>query len=117
VILSPHFKRHEFSCKCGCGFDTADVRLVNILEDLRVHFGESVVINSAARCLEHNRSIGSKDTSQHIKGKAADIVVDHVPPLSVYDYLDSTYSNSCGIGSYLTFTHIDSRDQRSRWKS
>ena len=30
-------------------------------------------INSGIRCLDHNRSIGSRDTSSHIKCVAADI--------------------------------------------
>ena len=114
--ISQYFDRSEFACSCGCGFDTVDAALLEILEKIRNHYGVPVTVNSAARCLVHNRAIGSTDRSQHIQGKAADIVVDHVPPLSVYTYLESQYPNSHGIGSYETFTHIDSRDRRARWK-
>ena len=45
-----------------------------ILQPIRDHFGP-VTVNSGFRCLELNRAIGSKDTSQHVLGQAADIEV------------------------------------------
>ncbi len=45
----------------------------NILEPVRKHFGFPFSPNSGFRCLELNRAIGSKDTSQHIRGQAVDI--------------------------------------------
>lgn len=44
-----------------------------LLEPVRMHFGP-VRVTSGYRCLELNRRIGSKDTSQHIRGEAADIL-------------------------------------------
>jgi zinc D-Ala-D-Ala carboxypeptidase len=35
--------------------------------------GKPLTINSGFRCLTHNRTVGSKDTSQHPKGMACDI--------------------------------------------
>lgn len=46
-----------------------------VLQPIRDHYGKSVNINSGFRCLELNRAIGSKDTSQHVVGQAADIVI------------------------------------------
>lgn len=43
----------------------------NVWQPVRDQFG-AVVVNSAYRCLELNRAIGSKDTSQHITGEAMD---------------------------------------------
>lgn len=47
----------------------------NVLQPLRDTFGCPVAINSGFRCLELNRKLGSKDTSQHVLGQAADIEV------------------------------------------
>ncbi len=44
-----------------------------ILEPLRGAYGKAIHISSGYRCLQLNRAIGSKDTSQHIKGEACDI--------------------------------------------
>lgn len=46
----------------------------NILQPVRDEHG-SYAINSGFRCLELNRVIGSKDTSQHVKGQAADFEI------------------------------------------
>jgi uncharacterized protein YcbK (DUF882 family) len=113
--ISKNFNRSEFACKCGCGFDAVDKELVCVLELVRKNFNAPVIINSACRCLEHNRSVGSKDTSQHVKAKAADIVVKGVKPQFVYDYLNDIFSDKYGIGNYKTFTHIDVRDKKARW--
>jgi len=35
--LSPHFSRHEFACRDGCGYDTPEPELLAALEELRHH--------------------------------------------------------------------------------
>lgn len=110
-----YFKRSEFACKCGCGFDTVDVDLLPILIDLRNHFNSPVHINSGCRCYPYNRRIGSKDSSQHTKGKAADVRVDGYTSSQVHDYLTTKYPKRFGIGLYENFVHVDSRNIRARW--
>ena len=112
--LSTHFNRAEFKCSC-CDFDTVDSQLIGVLEEVREHFKTSIKINSAARCLKYNRLIGSTDSSQHTKGRAADIVVQNVSSRDVFNYLDSKYPNKLGLGRYSTFTHIDTRNGKARW--
>ena len=113
--ISQHFSRVEFGCHCGCGFDTVDAELLDLLEKVRVELGSPVAINSAARCINHNRSIGSTDTSQHVQGKAADIAVKGVDPITVADFVEKAMPDRGGIGRYLNFTHIDVRDSKARW--
>jgi len=123
--LTEHFKRAEFACKCGCGYDTADYELANVLEELRAHFNQeipaewgvvTVVINSACRCSKHNAEVGGEDHSQHLYGRAADIVVKHFTPKEVYDYLVEKYPDKYGVGLYETFVHIDTRTNGpARW--
>ena len=71
--LTDHFDSKEFACQCGCGTGEINITLVSMLEDVRVAYGKPMRINSGIRCLNHNRVIGSKDTSSHIKCLAADI--------------------------------------------
>jgi uncharacterized protein YcbK (DUF882 family) len=115
AMLSEHFSRSEFECSCGCGFATADVELVELLEIVRDHFGKSTTINSSARCAQHNEAVGGAVGSKHKQGIAADIVVSGVDPAEVYAYIDSIRPESHGLGSYETFTHVDVREGKARW--
>lgn len=47
----------------------------NILQPVRDNFKSPVIINSGYRCEELNKAVGSKPTSQHILGQAADFEV------------------------------------------
>ena len=73
--LTEHFTKEEFDCQCGCGNGDIVIseNLVFELECVRIHYGKPMRINSGIRCLSHNRKIGSRDTSSHIKGLAVDI--------------------------------------------
>ena len=110
-MLSRHFKREEAACKCGCGFQTADIDLVKILEKIRYHFNVPVIINSWCRCTKYNKLIGGANKSQHLFGTAADFTVSGVSPEAVQEYLKNWKG---GLGSYKTFTHVDVGTKR-RW--
>lgn len=47
----------------------------NILEPLRQQFGP-IIISSGFRTLEVNRGVGGAQSSQHLRGEAADIVIN-----------------------------------------
>lgn len=111
--LTKDFKREEFACRCKCGYDTVDIGLIAVLQDARDYFGEPLIVNSGARCPAHNKAVGGADNSQHLIGRAADIITEH--PRMLYDYLDQKYPKTLGLGLYPTFVHIDSRRQRARW--
>lgn len=66
------FTAEEFECKCGCG-DTVSNELMALMDALREKVGAPIVINSGARCAEHNKYIGGSKTSSHLKGLAVDI--------------------------------------------
>jgi len=112
VKLSAHFDRSEFACACGCGFDTVDTELLDALEALRAHFERPVRITSGARCAKYNAEVGGSPNSQHLIGRAADVVVDHIEPELVHEYFRD---HPGGLGSYSNFTHIDTRNERARW--
>jgi zinc D-Ala-D-Ala carboxypeptidase len=50
--------------------------LADKIQEIREILGYPIKINSAYRCLQLNRIIGSKDTSQHIKFEAVDFNCD-----------------------------------------
>jgi hypothetical protein len=113
--LSEHFSREEFACSCGCGFDTVDTELLRILEVVRTHFDRPVTVNSACRCVDRNHAVGGSSNSQHLYGRAADIVVQGIDPSLVYELVDQMGIG--GAGEYTTFTHIDSRTNGpARWE-
>ena len=115
MIKSRYFTRGEFACQCGCGFDTVDAETLQVLEQVREEFGP-VRVTSACRCPEHNAAVGGSPTSQHVRGRACDIIVAGVNPDEVADFVEEILVFTGGIGRYATFTHIDTRFERVRWK-
>lgn len=84
--LSPHFTLAEFmvsdtAARKGIDNTPPDSVLPALrktaqgLEAVRVRLGMApITITSGYRCLALNRTIGSKDTSQHITGQASDFI-------------------------------------------
>jgi hypothetical protein len=57
------------------------IRLAGLLEDVKILLGgKPIMVNSAFRCKQVNDAVGSKDTSQHRLGCAADIRVPGMTP-------------------------------------
>ncbi|MEF2641517.1 MAG: D-Ala-D-Ala carboxypeptidase family metallohydrolase [Clostridia bacterium] len=108
-----HFKKSEFTCKCGCGMNNIDLKLVKILEEIRNHFGQAVVITSGCRCKKHNADVGGVQGSRHVLGKASDIYVKGVSTSTLLAYTKSlvaqnklryTYTNNKNMNGVV---HID----------
>jgi hypothetical protein len=87
--LSLHFTLEELTHTDHRQFDNTPntdelanlARLAKFLEQVKtVLGGKPVMINSAFRCKEVNDAVGSKDTSQHRIGCAADIRVPGMTP-------------------------------------
>lgn len=114
--LSKNFKVKEFACTDGSDPIFIDTELVNILQKVRTHFGKSVTITSAYRTPSKNKAVGGQTYSQHLYGKAADIKVKGVTPKKVAEYAETLLKNKGGIGTYSTFTHIDTRTKKARWQ-
>lgn len=113
--LSTNFRVREFACTDGSDPIFIDSDLVSVLQKIRTHFGKSVTINSAYRTPTKNKAVGGEIYSQHLYGRAADIMVNSVSPKKVAAYAETLLKNKGGIGIYSTFTHIDTRATKSRW--
>jgi hypothetical protein len=58
------------------------------MQEIRNLLEAPIRISSAYRCLDLNRALGSKDTSQHIKGQACDFVCpSYGTPKQIVDLL------------------------------
>ena len=89
--LSPNFTLEELTVSevaARNGFDNtpneAEIenlkRLAQLLEQVRKVVGRPVLVNSAYRSKQVNDAVGSRDTSQHRLGCAADIRVSGMTP-------------------------------------
>ena len=121
--MTKNFAKSEFECKCGCEMpkhvEENVKELADNLQIVRDMLGGPIRINSAYRCEAHNKDIGGSPFSQHIQGKAADIVIKDLRPEQVIVALDrmidAGFIKQGGIGSYQTFTHYDIRGKEARW--
>jgi len=123
--LSKNFKVKEFKCNDGSDTILISSELVEVLQQIRDHFGKAVKINSAYRSVAYNKKVGGSSKSQHCQGTAADICISGVDPLKIALYVASlpAFTQRGGIGYYgrasLTsgFVHVDVRTSKSRWIS
>lgn len=64
------FTTEEFQCRCGCGFGSQqeDISrdLIDKLDMLRMMYGKRMIVESGARCPEHNARIGGDPDSAHL---------------------------------------------------
>lgn len=108
-----HFKKSEFTCKCGCNLNNINVSMVEVMENIRNHFNKPVIITSGTRCEKHNREVGGTTNSKHLDGKACDFVVSGVPNYEVLNYTNKlknegkiryTYGRTINMGNAV---HVD----------
>lgn len=121
--LTKNFKLSEFDCKDGT--PVPDILLPNVkeladnLQKLRDAIGKPIHINSAFRTVAYNEKIGGASKSQHLLGKAADIVVKDMTPKEVADKIEELIKagkmKQGGLGRYKNFTHYDIRGNKARW--
>ena len=115
--ITEHFRVYEFACKDGSDVVFISTALVEILENIRVHFGAAVTVTSGYRTVSYDATVEKRrKTGQHCNGLAADIKVAGVSPAAVADYAEQLLGSHGGVGRYGTFTHIDVRADKSRWK-
>lgn len=113
--LSGNFQLSEFKCKgknC-CSSTLLDERLVELLQKLREKLGTAVNVNSGYRCRRHNAAVGGTAASNHVKGKAADIIVPGVEPAEVAKAAESVGFKGIILYTKKKFVHVAVRDTKS----
>jgi hypothetical protein len=91
------------------------VRVAGLLEQVRKLINKPIIINSAFRSKAVNDAVGSKDTSQHRIGCAADI---RVPSMTPREVVEACIKANIGydqiIEEFGSWTHISVPDMPSR---
>ena len=114
--LTEHFTLEELTHTDHREFDNTPndaeianlTRLAEFLEQVKIVFGgKPVMINSAFRSKQVNDSVGSKDSSQHRVGCAADIRVPSMTPDQIVQTLiASNLPYDQIIREFNSWTHI-----------
>jgi putative chitinase len=114
--MTPHFTLEELTATSHREFDNTPneqeqtnlKRLAEFLEVVKTALGgKPIMVNSAFRSKAVNDSVGSKDTSQHRVGCAADIRVPGMTPDEVVrTVIDSGLPYDQIIREFNSWTHI-----------
>jgi hypothetical protein len=114
--MTPHFTFEEMTATSHREFDNTPneqeqtnlKRLAEFLEVVKTALGgKPIMVNSAFRSKAVNDSVGSKDTSQHRVGCAADIRVPGMTPDEVVrTVIDSGLPYDQIIREFNSWTHI-----------
>ena len=95
------------------------IELAFNLQIIREAIGKPIIINSAYRTPEYNKSIGGASKSQHLLGKAADIRVSGLTAKELHQVIEGLIKKGeikeGGLGLYNTFVHYDIRGTKARW--
>ena len=122
--LSKNFKKSEFKCRDGTDVPGHLMKyleeLVENLQIIRDHIGVPMHIISGYRSPSYNRKIGGARRSQHMKARAADIVVKSMEPAELREIIVNLIKEGKikkgGVGLYRKFVHYDTRCFNNRWK-
>ena len=115
--LTLNFSDWEFECEC-CGVADMNPILITCLQNLRNLVGVPITITSGFRCAAHNKAEGGDSDSQHLYGRAADIVIKGYSSSDMYVMAEQLREfREGGIGLYPKkgHLHVDVRGHRARW--
>ena len=87
--LSLHFDRKEFEC-LDCHEAFMDMDFINRLEEARTLGGIPFQINSGYRCKKHNKEVGGRDDSVHLR------IASDTTPLVGNNERDKRFLLFCG---------------------
>ena len=114
--LTPHFSLAELTATSHRQFDNTPneteaanlQRLAEFLESVKATLdGKPIMVNSAFRSKQVNDSVGSKDSSQHRIGCAADIRVPSMTPDAVVRaIIDAKLPYDQIIREFDAWTHV-----------
>mgnify|MGYP006395820625 FL=1 len=121
--INKNFSLKEFDCKDGTVMpENVKINILELAKNLQIlrdYLGLSIKINSAYRSASHNKKIGGVKNSQHVKGRASDIVVKGMSSIELAKAIELLIKNKQmsegGIGIYTNFVHYDIRGTKARW--
>lgn len=114
MSTSAHFSDTDMACPC-CKKNLCVDKLLLALEQLRTAIGDKpIIVDSGYRCAAKNKAVGGASNSRHLQGMAADIRVNGMSPIEVYNTA-KTIPFFGGFGVAHGFTHLDVRTTITRW--
>ena len=102
-----YFKKSEFRCKCGCGSDKMEEKLIRVADRVREHFGKPVTVSSGRRCSKHNANVGGVSNSRHLSGKAMDFCVSGKSASQVLEYVQKQPEIRYAYAIDSGYVHMD----------
>lgn len=102
-----YFKKSEFRCKCGCGADKMDEKLIRVADRVRGHFGKPITVSSGRRCSKHNANVGGVSNSRHLSGKAMDFCVSGKSAAQVLAYVQKQSEIRYAYAIDGSYVHMD----------
>lgn len=108
--LTQHFKAEEFRCKDKTKEFLWAPKLLEVLETIRNHFDEPIIVNSGYRTPSWNAKVGGTPNSYHCKGMAADIVVKGHTTKEIAEIASKILGDQGGVIRYTNFVHVDVRE-------
>lgn len=123
--LTKNFTLDEFQSSDGAIMPPEVLKnikqLAENLQVLRDYVKKPIKINSGYRSPAWNKAVGGVSNSQHIQGKASDIVISGMSPSEVIKTIESLIASGKmmqgGLGIYPNFVHYDIRGTKARWKA
>lgn len=106
-----YFSQQELACRCeyeDCDAKPFSLLLLEIMNSLRRDYGKPIYVTSARRCKKHNQDVGGSPKSQHLQGKAIDIIM---PEEDMYEFIVNCNAygiRAIGIGP--GWMHLDIRN-------
>ena len=118
--IAPNFDPKEIASK-GDGSIKIRKESLKRLQTLRHLYGKPLILTSAYRDPNHNRRVGGATNSQHVAGRAFDIVIRSTEMGRELERLAKEVDFTA-IGRYKNFIHVDDRAPKAngggyRWGS
>ena len=124
--LSPHFTleeltRSDYAIRNGIDNTPSDEVIFNLtmlchntLEPLREIVKRPIHVLSGYRCVAVNSGIGGASNSQHVEGKAADIVVPDMSVDELFDIASKWVNYDQCIWEFGRWLHISENNGKNR---
>ncbi|MDL2224040.1 D-Ala-D-Ala carboxypeptidase family metallohydrolase [Bacteroidales bacterium OttesenSCG-928-M06] len=95
---------------------TENLRILceRLLQPLRDAYGKPLFISSGYRCRELNEAVKGSPSSDHMQGRAADIVTDN--PVGLFAWVCRLRLSFDQAIIYKDFLHLSYRDEKSNRK-
>ena len=102
----PNFSPAEIACR-GTGKLLVNDPALDKLQALRNRLGKPLIVRSAYRSPEHNRTVGGATRSKHLNGAAFDIAMSNHDPVAFEDAARTVGFDGFGFYPRSGFIHVD----------